>query len=465
MKKSNRQEPLRVRPAASSRAAAEFLQSSNGATAFGSTSGFGAVSSTFTVNESTNSNSATSAIHNFPFNSRLLPPPIDDANFNLVFRKLGKRDPITKLKALEEMRALIENRTADELTMLLPALVHCYERLAMDNDRHVREMLYSCLQPLISRVGKPITPFLRRIIPHWWLHANDPSSLVNKAALNALQLSFPGKKQIDVLHFTHSSYFELLQLVYKSTPTTLSDMSLCTKEEAEERFDRVMQAAIASLSAFIDLMPEDINLKLKSEFIGLIDKATPLLHSSRPNFRRAACALYTSLLKNLTWYVRDNLSSLAPPLLNVLDDRERSNHHIMWEMLLLFVRTLPEAWLFAKSCTPRPKTSSKQDTGNVNEPLSFWSKFWCLLDHDGYGSPQLLYHYLLPLVSTISTDVANDYNSSKPSSLYIELLDHVIRKDKFSNLPLEISPSSHPAEISALNGYIECSVYLINTFR
>jgi hypothetical protein len=467
MKKSNRQEPLRVRPAASSRAAAEFLQSSNGSSAFGNASGFGSVSSTFTVNEPITSTSTSSgSIHTLPFTSRLQPPPIDDGDFNLVFRKLSKRDPITKLKALEEMRALIENRTAEELKILLPALVQCYERLAMDNDRHVREMLYSCLHPLISKVGKPITPFLRRIIPHWWLHAYDPSSLVCKAAMNALQLSFPGTKQVDVLYFAHSSYFELLQLVYQSTPTTLSDMTLCTTTEAEERFERVMQAAILSLSGFIDLMPEDMNLKLTSDFVDLIDKVKPFVQSSHPNFRRSTYILYTSILKKLSWCVRDNLSSLAPSLFNALDEKERTNHPTMWEMLLLLVRTFPEAWqLVASSVSPNRKSSSKQETRNADVTPSVWSKLWHILDHDGYGSPQLLYHYLLPLVSTITAEVASMCNSADPASLYIELLNHVINKNKFDNLPHEITPANHPAEIAALTGYIECSVYLINTLR
>ena len=42
---------------------------------------------------------------------------------NMLFKKLSKKDSVTKVKGLEELAALFPQRTADELTAVLPAWV------------------------------------------------------------------------------------------------------------------------------------------------------------------------------------------------------------------------------------------------------------------------------------------------------------------------------------------------------
>ncbi len=42
---------------------------------------------------------------------------------NMLFKKLSKKDSVTKVKGLEELAALFPQRVADELTAVLPAWV------------------------------------------------------------------------------------------------------------------------------------------------------------------------------------------------------------------------------------------------------------------------------------------------------------------------------------------------------
>jgi hypothetical protein len=53
-------------------------------------------------------------------------------------RHLSKRDPVTKLKALQALRALIPQRQAAALAPALPPWIYVYKKLIMDLSRTVR---------------------------------------------------------------------------------------------------------------------------------------------------------------------------------------------------------------------------------------------------------------------------------------------------------------------------------------
>jgi hypothetical protein len=48
---------------------------------------------------------------------------VADGEMNMLFKKLSKKDSVTKVKGLEELAALFPQRVADELTAVLPAWV------------------------------------------------------------------------------------------------------------------------------------------------------------------------------------------------------------------------------------------------------------------------------------------------------------------------------------------------------
>ena len=55
-----------------------------------------------------------------------------DPDATLLIKKLGKRDTVTKAKALSELREALETRGADWAAMLLPQWVIIFCRLADD---------------------------------------------------------------------------------------------------------------------------------------------------------------------------------------------------------------------------------------------------------------------------------------------------------------------------------------------
>uniref|UniRef100_A0A1B0GPL2 E3 ubiquitin-protein ligase listerin n=1 Tax=Phlebotomus papatasi TaxID=29031 RepID=A0A1B0GPL2_PHLPP len=62
-----------------------------------------------------------------------------DANYQLILRKMSKKDPITKQKALQEFAELVVVSDVDLLKTILPFWPRLYINLAMDVEHRVRE--------------------------------------------------------------------------------------------------------------------------------------------------------------------------------------------------------------------------------------------------------------------------------------------------------------------------------------
>lgn len=60
-----------------------------------------------------------------------------DSEMSQHLRRLSKRDPTTKLKALRALRELVEGKDPAEVAPVLPAWGYSFRRLAMDNNRYV----------------------------------------------------------------------------------------------------------------------------------------------------------------------------------------------------------------------------------------------------------------------------------------------------------------------------------------
>lgn len=61
-----------------------------------------------------------------------------DGEIAQCLRHLSKKDAVTKLKALQTLRALVKAKTVPDLVLALPPWSHLYARLCMDSNRSVR---------------------------------------------------------------------------------------------------------------------------------------------------------------------------------------------------------------------------------------------------------------------------------------------------------------------------------------
>lgn len=72
--------------------------------------------------------------------------------YHLAFKKLGKKDTITKLKGLHELEALFPTLDDAAKPAVLERWVLAFNSTGLDNDRQVREALHRTFSILIDRV-------------------------------------------------------------------------------------------------------------------------------------------------------------------------------------------------------------------------------------------------------------------------------------------------------------------------
>lgn len=78
----------------------------------------------------------------------------------IILRKLSKKDPMTKKKALQELHELIEQSDVEVLKNILPLWPKYYLNLASDPEHTVREQTQTVLQLLMAKCKKAMAPYL-----------------------------------------------------------------------------------------------------------------------------------------------------------------------------------------------------------------------------------------------------------------------------------------------------------------
>lgn len=149
-------------------------------------------------------------------NSENLPEEFDaniDTTYQLVLRKMMKKDPTTKVKALQEFSELVTNADIDSVKSILPYWPRLYNSLAMDVEHRVREIAQMAQSSVVAKVGKHIAPYLRQLVPVWVISQYDTYAPAASIALNSFQSAFPPYKVKEVFNFCQN---EVLDFIIKN---------------------------------------------------------------------------------------------------------------------------------------------------------------------------------------------------------------------------------------------------------
>ena len=106
------------------------------------------------------------------------------------------------------------SREADQVLAVLPAWVQAYGRLAIDNDKKVREAIYRAFAPLLGHasVKKAFVAHLKSILPNWMMHMYDPFREVSRAARDLFEITFATvAKRRDALLFGKTEFLDAIQ--------------------------------------------------------------------------------------------------------------------------------------------------------------------------------------------------------------------------------------------------------------
>jgi len=248
-----------------------------------------------------------------------LPDPniVSNSSLKLMFKSLLKRDDTTKEKALGELATYAGNKqNVDDLKddLVLITWIQLYPKLSISESKTVRSLAHHVHTLFISNLQKSFAKYLKDSIPVLLTGIYDFDSSVSNSTLRSLQTCFnndTGKVnniwilfQSQILNFAN-------QVLNKETVDSLSDDRFVARDEAELKYQRLVNSTISIVNHLIQLgfktNPDKLEKSLESyqNFFEYENLWHYLLVNTNTNNQR----IYKTLLSllNSTLKVKPNL--------------------------------------------------------------------------------------------------------------------------------------------------------------
>ncbi|EEC09590.1 conserved hypothetical protein [Ixodes scapularis] len=312
-----------------------------------------------------------------------------DSDFRIVMRKLTKRDQTTRLKALQELLDLVKEKDTELVKGALPFWPRLYNKLALDNDRRVREATHRVHEQICLRVKKGLAPFTKTLVGAWVTSLNDPFAPSASAARAAFEAAFPLEKQGQVFSFFSQELFSYMSdVILQQSPESVPDSKDLSKDEQESKYYRWLSSSLLGLKTLLEaLSPESCP-----------DQLFSILEEGK--FWKAA--KHKDIMVRKSWYsltatvsrIPQASGKFAPKLcsltLGSLAETEPLVAVPIWEATLSVVSAIPDCWK------------------HVDARKAVLPQLWRVLKNGGFGSAVHIHPNLLPFLSLIPQDVMGD---------------------------------------------------------
>lgn len=328
-----------------------------------------------------------------------------DSELAQHLKKLGRKDPTTKLKALSSLCLLLKEKSGEDVMLIVPQWAFEYKRLLLDYNREVRRATHDTMTSLVMAVRKGLAPHLKSLMGPWWFSQFDPIPEVSQAAKKSFEAAFPSpERRKDSLMLCANEIFLYLDENLKLTPQSMSDKAT-PMDELEDMHQRVISSSLLAVATLLDILlairlrsndSENVTSeqKLASKArIATICSAEKMfsmhkfflefVKSKSSVVRSATYSVLVSFIKHIPNALEGNMKTVSAAILGVFQEKDASCHSSMWDLVLLFSRQFPEAWSY----------KSIQQVA--------LSRFWNFLKHGCYGSKQISYPALVVFLESI----------------------------------------------------------------
>lgn len=254
--------------------------------------------------------------------------------FQIALKKLSKKDPVTKIKALKDFKLLIDDADAATLKLILSIWPKYYQNLAIDSDNSVREQVQYAHQTIALKAGKALAPVLKQLVPVWIVSQWDDHYESGMLALLSFKDSFPPNKITDVLKFSKTEFFEfILKNLTYHTATTLNTPVKCTPEEAEIKYQRLVICSLKSLVFYLDKV-KDVD---ESDLVIFLEnpKFWSYSKSKDPHVKSAWFLNIQSILEHYPHLLEPYKSKIFSLVFNLITDSNLKLLGNIWGCILL----------------------------------------------------------------------------------------------------------------------------------
>ncbi|XP_076296975.1 E3 ubiquitin-protein ligase listerin [Lasioglossum baleicum] len=322
-----------------------------------------------------------------------------DSNFQIVLKKMNKKDATTKCKALLEFAVLCKDSELSAVEGMLPFWPRLYCVLAIDVEHRVREGAQLAHAAVVKRVGKGIAMYLKQLAGAWFTSQHDTYAPAASAATNSFSNTFPQKKIVDaIVHCQH----EILQYICDNI-TIQTAQSLCLRknlavEEMEAKYQRVLIASLQGYSSYLRKVPTEEIEKMSDIHYKIVrnSKFWKLVKYDALPVKTAFFNVLTSLIDNASILLQDEKKRAVTTIMNSLDETEPALVSAVWESMLVAITKIEDWYSF------------------VSIEKLVLPKLWRVLRAGGQYSASIVYPNLLPFVSQFpkfNIDVRNLYTN------------------------------------------------------
>ncbi|KAJ3676469.1 hypothetical protein LUZ60_003881 [Juncus effusus] len=355
--------------------------------------GFGGYLGASKIETSVPSSSSVSPEESLPFSDI-------DSEVAQHIKRLGRKDPTTKLKALAYLCQLFKEKSGEEIVHIVPLWAFEYKRLLHDYNREVRRSTHETMTALVTSIKRGLAPHLKTLMGPWWFSQFDPTHEVSQAARSSFEAAFPqSERRLDALMLCGKEIFLYLDENLNLTIQSLSDKST-PQDELEDMHQRIISSSLLAIATLIDVIlgiklhknpnNNENNLKIK---LTIISSAETLfsthkyflnfLKSKIPTIRSATYSLLTSYMNQIPQLFNEsNIKTISQQILSSFQDKDPICHSSMWEMIITFSKKFPEGW---------SKVSEK----------SVLSQLCSFLRNGSYGSQNVSFPVLVPFLDCV----------------------------------------------------------------
>ncbi|KAL6195350.1 hypothetical protein ACLB2K_030969 [Fragaria x ananassa] len=177
-----------------------------------------------------------------------------DSDLALHLKRLARKDPTTKLKALASLSTLLKEKSTKDIIPAIPQWGFEYKRLVVDYNRDVRRATHDTMNNLVTTVGRDLAPQLKSLMGPWWFSQFDPVSEVSQAAKRSFQAVFSApEKRLDALILCTAEIFVYLEENLRLTPQSMSDKGTAL-DELQEMHQQVISSSLLALATLLDVL-------------------------------------------------------------------------------------------------------------------------------------------------------------------------------------------------------------------
>ena len=315
-----------------------------------------------------------------------------------ILKGLKKREPVTKVKALQAFRAYVNADPSQEDATVGPgstkdavlgAWSYYYPRLAVDNNRQVRMEAAGAHWDLLRRSDKgSLQQHLPRFFPQWLRSRHDENREVARICAESVSAVLPDA----VLSKATAHYLaQILQRLCKDVcakETSFGDSAVESSEEIRGRRDR---AVTTSLRCMADCLeggsPSGLGAAEVECLAGIMGEGEEfgrrVLGSANPSVRQAAYNFLGRAALSCPEVLAGCPARLARQVVGCFAERDRGCCRPVLEMAIAVNKGAAGVW------------------GGVDPAKAFWPPFHDFLRSGCRGDGLGAYNAILPLLSTL----------------------------------------------------------------